>query len=226
MHVRDVSFDEREGLWFAGSVDSARIPGEETEAALRYQAASGAAFEPRSPRLAPLGAVKVVRKGGLAELRVVDAEGEPVVATSISSPLDDSSSFVFVLGGARTYVRRLKGEMICHIDRPERELVRVFTHQGSVYQGGRAVRKSTSLVPPLLKALGVARRKILVRGLDARKSTIAAAVEVSPQGARDVGQDPAFTALCVSADAGNSFDVLLRVSFKEGEDILDAHLLN
>ena len=76
LQVRDVGFDEAGGLWCAGSVRSRRIPDEETEAAVRYQALVGTAFQSRSPRLSPLDAVKVVKAGGLAEFRTVDAEAE------------------------------------------------------------------------------------------------------------------------------------------------------
>ena len=64
---------------------------------MRYQRAPGAAFESRSPRLGLLDAANVIRQGGLAELRTIDAASDPVVATSICyGLLDDSSSFVFV----------------------------------------------------------------------------------------------------------------------------------
>lgn len=66
-----------------------------------------------------------------------------MIATSICSwILDDSSSFVFIFYPNRTYVKRLKGELICHIDRPQRDTVRVFTYQGSIWQdNGRGLKR-------------------------------------------------------------------------------------
>jgi hypothetical protein len=224
LHVHDVSLDSLGGLWFAGSVDSRRIPGEETEAAVRYQSGPGAAFEPRSPQLKPLDAVKVIRDGGLAEIRTIDAKSEPVVATSICSwLLDDSSSFVFIFGPTRTYFKRLKEEMICHIDRTQPGALRVFTHQGSIWWYVGNVWKQSSIVAPIVKSLLLSQRQILVRGLAARGEKIAAAVEVSPTGAGDIAQEPEFTAVCISEDGGASFEATQRIAFNDGE-ILDVEL--
>src|SRR5690606_10773696 len=74
IYVRDVSFDGKGGLWCAGSSDSRRIPGEKTEAAVRYQTAGGGTFLPHSPRLSTIDAINVINQGGLAELRTIDAE--------------------------------------------------------------------------------------------------------------------------------------------------------
>ncbi|MDN5940291.1 MAG: hypothetical protein L0H94_00285 [Nitrospira sp.] len=227
VHVRDVSLDRQQGLWCAGSIDSRRIPGEETEAAMRYQPAPGASFQPRSLSLSPLDAVGVIKEGGLAELRTVDAESEPVVATSICSwLLDDSSSFIFTLVQKRTDVRRLKGEMICNIDRSQLSMLRVFTHQGSVWQGSGNVWKQYSIVAPIVKALTISRRQILIRGLDVRRDKIAAAVEVSPPGVGDIAQEPEFTAVCISVDGGMSFQVTHRLAFKIGGEFQAVAWLN
>lgn len=226
IHVRDISLDGQGGLWCAGSVDSRRIPGEETEAAVRYQATPAAAFQPRSPRLRPIDAVRVISEGGLAELRTIDAESEPVVATSVSSRLlDDSSSFVFIFAPNRTYVRRLKGEMVCLIDRSPIGTVRVFTHQGSIWQDRGTGWKRHSIVPAIVKSLMIPKRQILVRGLDAWGEEIAAAVEVAQPGVGDIAQDPEFTAACMSTDGGVSFTVTHRLTFKNGGEIEDVALL-
>lgn len=227
IHVRDVSLDGQQGLWCAGSVDSRRIPGEETEAAVRYQPTPGAVFEPRSPHLSPLDAIKVIKDGGLAELRTIDAESQPVVATSICSwLLDDSSSFIFSFVPKRTYVKRLKGEMICRIDHSRLSALRVFTHQGSVWQSSGNVWKQSSIVAPILKSLVISGRKILIRGLDVRRERIVAAVEVSPSGAGDIAQDPEFSAVCTSMDEGKSFKVSKRLSFKTEGEIQDVAWLD
>lgn len=227
IHVRDVSLDAQAGLWCVGSVDSRRLPGEETEAAVRYQPVPGAPFQPRPLRLTPADTARVIGEGGLAELRTINAEAAPPVATSICSwLLDDDSSFVFTTVANRTSVKRLKGEMICHIDRPRAGAVRVFTHQGSVWEGDGAAWKQHSLVAPLIKALTISKRQILIRGLDALGGRIAAAVEVSPPGAGDVAQDPEFTALCVSEDAGASFTVTRRLAFGDGGEIQDVALFS
>jgi hypothetical protein len=226
IHVRDVSLDGQGGLWCTGSVDSRRIPGEETEAAVRYQARPGAGFQPRSPRLRPIDAVRVIGAGGLAEFRTIDAESEPVVATSISSRLlDDSASFAFIFTPNRTYVRRLKGEMICCIDRSLIDTVRVFTHQGNIWENRGTGWKRRSIVPAIVKSLMIPKRQILVRGLDAWGEKIAAAVEVAQPGVGDIAQDPEFTATCLSTDGGVSFTVPHRLTFKNGGEIQDVALL-
>ncbi len=222
IHVYDVSLDGQGGLWCAGSVDSRRIPGEETEVAVRYQTVRRASFQSRSPRLEPIAAARVIDEGGLAELRTIDAESEPIVATSICSRLlDDSSSFVYIFYPNRTYVRRLKGELICHIDRPRRGTVRIFTYQGSVWQDSGTGLKRYSIVAAIEKALITRNRCILIRGLDTRGEKIVAAVEVTPPDADDIAQEPQFTAVCMSADGGRSFEVTHRVTFKNGGEIQD-----
>jgi hypothetical protein len=223
IHVNDVSLDEQGGLWCAGSADSRRIPSEETEAAVRYQTARGVVFQSLSlRRLGPISSARVINEGGLAELRTIDAESEPIIGTSICSwLLDDSSSFVFIFYPNRTYVRRLKGEMICHIDRPRRATVRVFTYEGSVWQGIGTGLKRYSVVAAIESALIIRKRRILIRGLDTRGEKIVAAVEVTPLGANDIAQEPEFTAVCMSADGGKSFDVIQRLTFKNGGEIQD-----
>jgi hypothetical protein len=227
LHARDVSLDGKQGLWCAGSVDSRRIPGEQKEAAVRYQSAPGQAFQPRSPHLSALDAVRIIKDGGLAELRTVDAESEPVVATSICSwLLDDSSSFIFTFGPGRTYVKRLKDEMICYIDRSQPNTLRVFTHQGSMWQGSRDAWKQYSVAAPIMKSLMIPGRRIVVRGMDVRGDNIAAALEVSPPGAGDIAQAPEFTAVCISVDGGKSFEVSKRATLETGGEIQDVAWLN
>ncbi|MBW2057794.1 MAG: hypothetical protein JRJ26_09910 [Deltaproteobacteria bacterium] len=221
-HFRDVSIDPGGGAWFAGSVDSRRIPGEETEAAVRYQAEPGAPFEPRSPRLNPLDGARLIREGGLAELRTIDAEGPPVIAASVCSwLLDDGSSFVFVFGPDRTHTRRLKGEMIRSIDRSDQPGFRLFTCQGTVWQARGTRWEGRSMVGPILKALCVSGRTILVRAVDTCRKRIVAAVEASPPGAGGWAQDPEFTAVCVSLDGGKTFEMVHRFDFREGVEIQD-----
>lgn len=222
LHVRDISIDPKGGFWCAGSVDSQRIPGEETEAAVRYQSEPGAPFQPRSPRLNPLDAARVIADGGLAELRTIDAENRPVIATSVCSwLLDDSSSFVFVFAPSRTHTRRLKGEMIRSIDRPKPGTVRVFTCQGTVWHGRGIRLKRHSIVGPIQKSLGISRRSILVRAVDTCEQRIVVAVEVSPPGVDGCVQDPEFTAVCVSINGGASFEMVHRFDFSEGIEIQD-----
>lgn len=149
LKVRDVSFDVTGGLWCAGAVTSDRIPGEDTEAAVRYQAHEGAPFEARSPRLSVRDAGKVIAQGGLAELRTIDASGHPVVATSICTwLLEDESSFVFFLDDQKTRVQKLKNELIRHIDRPHTDILRIFGCHGGIWQGSspKLKRKSIAVV--------------------------------------------------------------------------------
>lgn len=222
IHVCDVGLDAQGGLWYAGSSDSRRIPGEKTEAAVRYQTERSAAFQSRSPRLTPLAAASVIDEGGLADLRTIDAECEPIITTSICSwLLDDSSSFVFIFYPNSTYVRRLKGELICHIDRPRRSTVRVFTYEGSVWQDSGTGLKRYSMVGAIEKALNIRKRRILVRGLDTRGEKIVAALEVNPPGSGDIAQEPEFTAVCMSVDGGKSFALTHRLTFKNGGEIQD-----
>jgi hypothetical protein len=226
IHVKDISLDGQLGFWFAGSVDSRRIPGEKTEAAMRYQPAPGAAFQPRSPHLSYVDAVKVIKDGGLTELRTVEAEAEPVVATSLCSwLLEDSSSFIFTFDSKRTFVNRLKAELISQIDRSSNS-PRIFTYQGSVWErSGSRWERQRSLVAPIERSLKVSGRKILIRGLDVRQENVAAAVEVSPPGAADVAQDPEMTAVCLSTDNGRSFEVRRQEMSNSGAEIQDAALL-
>nr|CBH39168.1 hypothetical protein BSM_26460 [uncultured archaeon] len=227
LHVRDISIDPKGGFWCAGSVDSQRIPGEETEAAVRYQSEPGAPLQPRSPHLSSFDAAKVIAKGGLGELRTIDAEAHPVIATSVCSwLLDDSSSFVFIFGPNRTHVRRLKGEMICFVDRPQSGTVRVFTCQGGVWQGSGPRLKRYSIVAPIRKSLGISERYILVRGIDTRREKMVVAVEVSPPGVYDCAQDPDFTAVCVSVNGGVSFEMVYRFTFSDGIEIQDVAWLH
>lgn len=222
IHVRDVSFDLNGGLWCAGSVDSRRIPGLETEAAVRYQAQPEMSFQSRSPRLGPIDATRAVAYGGLEELRTVDAEGEPAIATSVCAWfLDDSSSFIFTFASKRTYFKRLKDEMIRFINRPQPGLVQVFTNQGGVWEGNGLKLKRGSILSSLRKALDMPdERSILIRGLDCQENKIAVVVEVSPAG-RDSAQDPEFTAVCLSVDGGSMFDVVRRIAFADGAEIQD-----
>lgn len=227
IQVRDVSIDAQGGLWCVGSVRSQRIPDEETEAAVRFQAVPATPFEARSPRLSPSAAAKLIANGGLAELRTINAEREPPVATSICSwLLEDSSSFVFIFLPERTYSRRLRGEMVCHVDRPQSGLVRVFTHQGGIWQGrGPSLRRS-SIAQAIKQALASARQPVLIRGLDASAEKMVVAVEVSPPGVSDFVQDPEFTALCMSLNGGASFDLIHRRTFDREGEIQDVAWLN
>jgi len=222
MHVKDVSIDAKQGFWYAGSVHSQRIPGEKTEAAMRYQPAPGAPFQPRSPRLSYADAVKVIKEGGLTELRTVDAEGEPVIATSLCAwLLEDSSSFIFVFDSDRTFASRLKDELISHVDRSS-NLLRIFTYQGSVWErNGSRWEQRDSLAGPIKRSLKVSKQTVLVRGLDVRQGKIAAAVEVGPPGAIDVAPDPELTAVCFSTDNGKSFELAHQEMSRSGAEIQD-----
>jgi len=220
IRVADVSLDARGGLWCAGAAASDRIPGETTEAAVRFQEHLGAPFVARSPRLGLADATRTIRDGGLAELRAVDAEGEPVVASSICSwLLDDSSSFLFVLGDHAEVVR-FGGEMIRTIDRSLPGAPRVFTGEGGVWQRDERRWQHRSLRAALARALDAGGRHLLVRGLAARGADLAAAVEVAPEGA-GVGVPAAFTAVCLSRDDGASFTVAARADFADGAELQD-----
>ena len=188
---------------------------------MRYQSTPGAAFQPRSPHLSYVDAVKVVKQGGLSEFRTVDAESGPIVATSLCSWfLEDSSSFIFTFDSKRTFVSKLKGELISYIDRSSNSL-RVFTYQGSVLERNGSRWERHPIVAPIERSLRVSGRKILVRGLDVRQEKIAAAVEVSPPGAADIAQDPELTAVCLSTDNGKSFEVTHHMTFESGAEVQD-----
>ena len=227
LHVRDISIDPKRGLWCAGSVDSKRIPNEKTEAAVRFQSEPGTPFQPRSPRLSPLDAIRLIAQGGLVELRTIDAQDYPIIASSICSWfLEDSSSFMFIFDQNRTHVKRLKGEMIRYIDRPKPKIVRVFTCQGSIWQGNGSKMKRYSIVKSIQRSLGISERYFLIRGLDACKNKIVAAIEVSPPGVDNFVQDPEFTAVCVSVDGGTSFEMVHRYEFDKGIEIQDVAWLH
>jgi hypothetical protein len=145
-----------------------------------------------------------------------------VIATSISSwLLDDNSSFVFIFYENHTYARRLRGELICHVDRPQRNTVRVFSYQGGVWQNHARGLKRSSIIASIEKALAIKNRHILIRGLDTRGEKIVAAVEVAPARAGDIVQDPEFTAVCVSGDDGRSFDEKRRFIFENDGEVQD-----
>lgn len=223
--VADVSFDPGGGLWCVGAAPSTRIPGEKTEAAARYQSVPGAPFAPASPHLGAGDSLRVIRGGGLAALRSVDAEGLPVVATSLCSWfVDDESSFAFLLGPGRSAVKRLPGETVRSIDRSASGRVRIFTCQASLWQVKDGAFHRRSLVPALQKALAVRDRALVVRGMDVEGSRWALAVEVAPAG-KTVASDPDFTAVCISDDDGGSFEIAHRRTFRDGAEILDVSWL-
>jgi|GEM_PF-2618834 len=227
LKVRDVSFDGNGGLWCAGAVASDRIPGEETEAAVRYQTEEGAPFEAQSPRLNIRDAGKVIAHGGLAELRSIDAGGHPVVATSIcSSLLEDESSFVFFLGGQKTRVQKLKNELICHIDRPQTDTLRIFGCRGGLWKGSAPKLKRITIKESLMEMLGLSGREILVRGMDTSEESIALAVEIGQPDVLDVAQDPEFSAVCISMDGGVSFEMQQRFEFTDGVEALDVAFID
>ena len=219
--VADVGFDPGGGLWCIGAAPSTRIPGETTEAAARYQSAPGAAFAPASPRLGAGDSLRVIRNGGLAALRSVDAEGSPVVATSLCSWfVDDESSFAFLLGPGRSSVERLPGETVRSIDRSSSGRVRIFTCQAGLWQVEHGGFRRRSLVPALERALAVRDRELIVRGMDAEGSRWALAVEVAAEH-KTAATDPDFTAVCISDNDGESFEIVHRRTFRDGAEILD-----
>ncbi len=222
MIVRDVSFDCEGGLWCAGSVISQRIPGEDTEAAVRYQAKEGSVFQSRSPRLDLQSALKVITKGGLTELRTIDAEGHLPVATSICSWfLEDESSFVYVFDHGRTYVTKLKTETVRYIDRPKPGIIRAFGCFGGIWQGMAARMKQQSITNSICEVLNEPKREILIRGMDAAGDKIAVAVEVGLSSISGFAQEPEFTAVCVSLDGGKSFELLHHFASGDDAEALD-----
>ncbi len=219
--VADVSFDPQGGLWCVGTAASTRIPGEQTEAAARYQSSFAAPFETVSPRLGAGDSIRVIRDGGLAGLRTVDAEGLPVVATSLCSWfIDDESSFAFLLGSSRSAVKRLASETVRSVDRSNPSCLRIFTCQAGLWQVKDGAFHHRSLLPALRKALAVRDRSLLIRGMDAEGSRLVLAVEVAHEG-QTTAVDPDFTAMCVSDDDGDSFELAYRRTFRDGAEILD-----
>lgn len=222
MSVHDVSFDCEDGLWCAGSVSSQRIPDEDTEAAVRYQAKEGSVFQSHSPNLNLQSALKVITKGGLTELRTIDAEGHLPVATSICSWfLEDESSFVYVFDHGRTYVTKLKAETVRYIDRPKSGIIRVFGCFGGIWQGMAARMKHQSIANGIREALSKPKCEILIRGMDASGEKIAVAVEVGSPSVSGFAQEPEFTAVCVSLDGGKSFELLHCFASGDDAEVLD-----
>lgn len=223
--VADVGFDPGGGLWCVGAVASTRIPGETTEAAARYQSAPGAPFAPASPRLDAGDSLRIIREGGLAALRSVDAEGVPVVATSLCSWfVDDESSFVFLLGSSRSIAKRIPAETVRRIDRSMSPRVRIFTCQAGLWQIEGGAFRHRSLVPALRRALSVRDRSLVVRGMDVEGSRWALAVEVCHED-KDAASDPDVTAVCISSDDGESFEITHHRAFRDGAEILDVSWL-
>lgn len=223
--VADVDFDLRGGLWCVGAVASTRIPGETTEAAARYQSAPDAAFSPASPRLDAGDSLRVIRNGGLAALRSVDAQGVPVVATSLCSWfVDDESSFVFLLGSSRSIAKRIPSETVRRIDRSMSRYVRIFTCQAGLWQIEGGAFSHRSLVPALRRALGVRDRSLVVRGMDVEESRWVLAVEVSQED-KDAASNPDVTAVCISSNDGESFEITHQREFRDGAEILDVSWL-
>jgi hypothetical protein len=91
----------------------------------------------------------------------------------------------------------------------------------------RAKLLRPSIAKAIQQALAIARRPILIRGLDANGEKIVVAVEVSPPGAGDFVQNPELTALRMSLNGGVSFDLIHRRAVdREGEiQDQDAHRL-
>jgi len=224
--VNDISINSKGELWCAGSVSSKRLPNEDTEAAIRYQSSVGQRFISRSPQLNPFTASRIIRYGGLSELRTIDSEADPVICTSNCSwLLDDPSSFVFIFFPKKTIVKRFKGELICSTERLSNGLIRVFTYAGNLWTFNGKCWHKFSLVSSINNALFITNRKILIRGLDSRNEQIVTAVEVAPEGAGDFVQNPDFTAVCISEDGGNSFQVRKQFFFKDDKEIQDVALL-
>lgn len=203
MDVRDVSLDRAGGLWCAGEVPSGRIPGQDSELALRYQRHPGGRFGGRTPRLGLLDAARIVRHGGFTSLRHVDADGEPVVVTSICAWfLDDPSTFAFLVGAGKASVVRLEDETVAALDRPNPGQVRLVTHEANIWTlGGSGKPSSRPLGPAVLSALGASSSQVVIRNAALRGDTIALAVEVN---------DGATSAALASRDGGATFEVVHR----------------
>jgi hypothetical protein len=224
--VADVSFDRTGGLWCVGAAPSARIPDEQTEAAARYQSGPSTRFEVVSPRLGAADSLRIIRAGGLVALRTVDAEEAPVVATSLCSWfIDDESSFAFLLGDGHSAVKRLVDETVRMVDRSIPGCVRIFTCQAGLWQirGGTFQRRS--LLPALAEALAVRGRAMVIRGMDADRGRLALVVEAAREGWTSTAADPDFTAVCISNNNGESFEVARRQPFRDGAEILDVSWL-
>ncbi len=145
IETRDVSFLPDGALSCAGRVPSDRIPGATTEAAVRVQEAPDTPWQARSPRLGPLDAIQTIRSGGLAELRKLDAEGSPILASCLCSWFtEDESSFLFALrSGGKDTVKRLKSDT-----------VRLFDRSGAAGPRAAAERRSSGKMPLSTDGIG------------------------------------------------------------------------
>lgn len=77
-----------------------------------------------------------------------------------------------------------------------------------------------------MEMLGLSGREILIRGMDTSGDSIAIAVEIGRADVLDVAQDPEFTAVCVSTDDGESFEMRQRFEFSNGTEAIDVAFIN
>lgn len=198
-------FDQSGALWVVGSVQSDRMPGCDTEAAIRVSHLGG--WDSRALRLGPLASIRTIKRGGMAQIRTIDAAGEPVIATSLCAWfVEDESSFLFTLGRHKDRVTHLASDVVRMVDRPAPGVARVWTVHGDLWTVDRRLVKR-SLRGPLLEALGLGPRHLVVRAVAAQGDEVLLAVEVAIQGRTSEADDGEYTAICWSSDEGRSFAV-------------------
>ncbi|MGH7491684.1 MAG: hypothetical protein ACREOO_04760 [bacterium] len=231
--TRDISFDPTGGLWIAGAVPSHRIPNASSEVAIRYQALETAAFEACSPRLSFLAAAKTIQHGGLETLRMIDVEGEPLIATSDCSWfLDDPSSFLFVCKEKDHWrVERLAMRSVRKLLRPTAGKLLVVTTEGDIFAVTatgvvRLIGKAATLHTAILSACPhvPAEAKLLVRGADADEAKLVVVTGLYVT----IGTKLSWfvTAICQSIDFGASWAVRTKTAPVEGDpELLDVAML-
>ncbi|MCG8423616.1 MAG: hypothetical protein MJE77_37435 [Proteobacteria bacterium] len=196
-------FDQSGALWVVGSVQSDRMPGCDTEAAIRKFRPGG--WNSRALRLGPLATTRTINRGGMAQIRTIDAAGEPVIATSLCAWfVEDESSFLFTLRERKDRVTHLPNDVVRMVDRPAPGVARVWTVHGDLWTVDRRPVKR-SLRGPLLKALGLGPRHLVVRAVAGRGDEVLLAVEVAIEGRTSEADDGEYTAICGSSDEGRSF---------------------
>lgn len=214
MDVRAVSFDTELGLWAAGAVPSRRIAGASTEAAVRYQRSSSTDYESRSPRLGVVRAFQIISHGGLESLRGIDAEGDPLLATSDCAWFaDDPSSFLFARRPrGRWTAARLAGRSLRSVLRLRPELALAVTAEGDLFlitAQGAVIRsgRHDALRAAIMEGIRteVAPVRVVVRGADAQEDTIWLVAGLYAK--REERLDWLITAAAESRDGGESWTV-------------------
>ena len=219
IHVVDVDLDAQGGLWCVGAVPGRRLPGCDTEAAVRVQAVPKAPFTSRPLSLGLLGSMRAVRQGAIGELARVDAMGEPVLLGSLCAwYIEDESAFLFALGARRDTMLRLRQQTVIAIDRSTVGVGRVFTSAAERIDMTAKKTTRVNLRPALEEAIGVPNRYLSLRAVWSQGDDLLVVIEVSQAERTSAADDGEWSAVCRSQDSGQHFSLLWKDPIEDGAE--------